>query len=712
MVRNTGKHAAGILITDTPLEEYAPLTLQEGDVTVQYDMNAVAKLGLLKMDFLGLKTLTVIADAVGNIRRTADPSFDIEEIPLDDPKTFALLNSGRTTAVFQLESSGMQALCRQLQVSTIDEIIALIALFRPGPMAWIPDYIRGKKDPATVKFPHPLLEEVCHETYGVMVYQEQVMEAAKVIAGYTLGGADMLRRAMGKKDPVAMAEERGKFVAGAKRLHDIDENVSDAIFDILNKFAGYGFNKSHSAAYAILSYQTAYLKANHPVQFMAAVLSSELGNAEKVAHFIDEALAMGIPVLGPDINESRESFTPVFRRAVDSPKSKVESENPVSAAPAPDLRPSTFDPSAAPAAAIRFGLAGIKGVGEAAAQKIIGERETGGPYRDFDDFIHRVDGRAVNKRVLECLIKTGAFDYSGAARGVLFAGLDEAVEFISARLSATAADEREKTAGQVFLFGEAETPAVRRRNGAAGESLQGGGGNGSASDFPLSEQLQYEKELLGFYISGHPMNAYAGLAEAINTVPEDQLLDQPYQSEFRLCGIATGITKKLSRKDNRPWAAFTLATKRVSLPMNMFSDAYEEYAKHLIAETPVLVQGNLLAGNDGVRINVRECYPLELAVTSLVKRITWLLHPDHPELPAFLRLLRATVDASYGDTRLEFAFVPADRIAPVAEASAGLGWKLTAAQFQQLRAHPAVAGTLVETKRLQLKENRRWAKRG
>ena len=208
------------------------------------------------------------------------------------------------------------------------------------------------------------------------------------------------------------------------------------------------------------------------------------------------------------------------------------------------------------------------------------------------------------------------------------------------------------------------------------------------------------------------MNAYAGLAEALNTVPEDQLLDQPYQSEFRLCGIATGITKKLSRRDNRPWAAFTLATKRVSLPMNMFSDAYEEYAKYLVAETPVLVQGNLLAGNDGVRINVRECYPLDLIVPTLVKKITWLLHPDHPELTAFLRALRATVDASYGDTRLEFAFVLADRIAPFAEASAGLGWKLTVAQFQQLRAHPAVAGTLVETKRLQLKETRRWARRG
>ena len=222
MVRNTGKHAAGIIITDQPLEEFVPLTLQEGDVTVQYDMNAVSKLGLLKMDFLGLKTLTVIADAVDNIRRTAHPTFDLETITLDDPKTFALLNSGRTTGVFQLESGGMQNLCRQINLSTIDEIIALIALYRPGPMDWIPDYVRGKKDPSTVTYPHPLLEEVCRETYGIMVYQEQVMEAAKVVAGYTLGGADMLRRAMGKKDADAMAKERTKFVEGAKKIHDIN----------------------------------------------------------------------------------------------------------------------------------------------------------------------------------------------------------------------------------------------------------------------------------------------------------------------------------------------------------------------------------------------------------------------------------------------------------------------------------------------------------
>ena len=728
MVRNTGKHAAGIIITDTPLEEYVPLTLQEGDVTVQYDMNAVSKLGLLKMDFLGLKTLTVIADAVENVRRTVDPSFDIEQIPLDDGKTFALLNSGRTTAVFQLESGGMQALCRQLQVSTIDEIIALIALYRPGPMEWIPDYVRGKKDPSSVRFPHPLLEDVCHETYGVMVYQEQVMEAAKVIAGYTLGGADMLRRAMGKKDPVAMAQERGKFVAGAKKMHDIDEAVSDAIFDILNKFAGYGFNKSHSAAYAILSYQTGYLKANHPVQFMAAVLSSELGNAEKVSHFIDEALAMGIPVLGPDVNESREMFTPVM-----PPHS---------------------------GGMIRFGLAGIKGVGEQAAQRILAEREAAGPYRDFQDFLLRTDARAINKRVLENLVATGAFDFSGAAREELFGQIDEALSALGELVrkypglrpdvpeagrpaepvetmlfdlpGATAPAPPPDRARLAREFAEllrhtrkapAQSPAVETGDhdmldlGAGSDAPARGNGARSAGaptpdrQLTAATRLQFEKELLGFYISGHPMNAYDVLAEAINTVPEDQVRDLPDRGEFRLCGVAAAITKKLSKKDNRPWAAFTLATKRVSLPMSMFSDAYEEYAPNLVAETPVLVQGNVLGGTDGVRINVRECYPLDRMVASLVKKITWLLYPDHPELAAFLRALRATVDGNCGDTRLEFGFVFPERIAPFAAAGAGFGWKLVPAHFQQLRAHPAVAGALVETKPLQLKETRRWSKR-
>ncbi len=458
MVRNTSKHAAGIIIADRPLDEFVPLTLQEGDVTVQYDMNAVGKLGLLKMDFLGLKMLTVIADALENIHRTADPKFDIEQIPFDDAKTFALLNTGRTTGVFQLESTGMQALCRQINLSSIDEIVALIALYRPGPMEWIPDYIRGKKDPETIKFPHPLIEDVCRETYGVMVYQEQVMEAARVIAGYTLGGADMLRRAMGKKDAVAMAKERDNFVAGAKKLHGIDEKTSNAIFDILNKFAGYGFNKSHSAAYAIISYQTGYLKANHPVQFMAAVLSSELGNGEKAAHFIAECEAMGVQVLGPDVNESRENFTPVFRRrddgGVERSKLKVESKAPESSGL------STLNPQLSTAnggeAAIRFGLAAVKGVGEAAAQKIIAERDAHGPFRDFTDLTARVDGRAINKRVLEHLIKTGAFDFSGAPRKQLFDHIDEAI-------AGAASAARDKAAGQHSFLDTLEEPAAPQK---------------------------------------------------------------------------------------------------------------------------------------------------------------------------------------------------------------------------------------------------------
>jgi DNA polymerase-3 subunit alpha len=707
MVRNTGKHAAGIIITDRPLDEFVPLTEQEGDVTVQFDMNAVGKLGLLKMDFLGLKTLTVIADAVDNIRRTADPKFDIEAVGFDDPTTYALLNSGRTTGVFQLESTGMQALCRQIGLSSIDEIVALIALYRPGPMEWIPDYVRGKRDPETVTFPHKLLEEVCHETYGVMVYQEQVMEAAKIIAGYTLGGADMLRRAMGKKDVEAMAKERAKFVEGAKRVNNIDEKTANSIFDILNKFAGYGFNKSHSAAYAVLSYQTGYLKANYPVQFMAAMLSSELGNAEKVAHFIAECESMGLKVLGPDVNESREMFTPVpAKPAPAGDGSRVMGHG--SQLPTPSTF--THHPSTgANGAAIRFGLAGIKGVGEQAAQKIIEERERNGPFADFEAFVRRVDARALNKRVLEHLVKTGAFDYTGASRRQLFEGIDAA-------LGAVAAHARDKAAGQhSFLDLLADEKPARNGNdpkaGTDHPSPTTGASAAEAPEFTPAERLQYEKELLGFYVSGHPMNLYTALAEAIDTFSVDDLLRQTDRVEFRICGIAGNITKKLSKKDNRPWAAFTLATRTASVQLNMFADAYAAYSGSLLPETPVLVQGNIISGNDGARINVKECYPLDPFVTSVVRKVTWLLRPDHPELPAFLRLLREIVIKQTGDTRLEFGFLFENRVAPIAEGSSALSWKLTAAVFQQLRAHPAVAGVQLETKRLELKQDRRWSRR-
>ena len=703
MVRNTGKHAAGIIITDRPLDEFVPLTSQEGDVTVQFDMNAVGKLGLLKMDFLGLKTLTVIADAVDNVRRTADPKFDIETIPLDDAKTFALLNSGRTTGVFQLESGGMQNLCRQIGLSSIDEIVALIALYRPGPMEWIPDYVRGKKDPSTVKFPHKLLEEVCRETYGIMVYQEQVMEAAKIIAGYSLGGADMLRRAMGKKDEKAMAAERVKFVEGAKRVNNIEAKIADSIFDILNKFAGYGFNKSHSAAYAILSYQTGFLKANYPVQFMAAMLSSELGNAEKVSHFVAEAEAMGLKVLGPDVNESREMFTPIFKKA-ESPELRAKSKTTdISVLPALSTQLSAG--SEAGSAAIRFGLAGVKGVGELAAQQIIAEREKNGPYADFADFAKRIDGRAINKRVLEHLVKTGAFDFSGAARKPLFDGIDAA-------LAGAASAARDKAAGQHSFLDMLAEPAPEAR----APNLKSEISNlklvvAEGGDFPSHERLAFEKELLGFYVSGHPMNAYAGLAEAIDSFPIEALLQQPDRTEFRLGGIISNIAKRLSKKDNRPWASFTLATKSASVGLNMFADGFANYGQNLTENAVVLVLGNIIVGTEGPRINVKEAYPLDAQIAGAIKKVTWLLHPAHREVPAFLLQLRETLNKQVGDTRVEFAFIFEGRVAPFAEASQALSWKLNAASFQKLRDHPAVAGVLIETKRLELKDDRRWKKR-
>jgi DNA polymerase-3 subunit alpha len=568
-------------------------------------------------------------------------------------------------------------------------------------MQFIPDYARGKKDPSTVEYPHPLLEPILKETYGIIVYQEQVMECAKIVAGYTLGGADMLRRAMGKKDADAMAEERIKFVEGAKRVNNIDERKANEIFDLLNKFASYGFNKSHSAAYAVISYQTGYLKANYPVQFMAAVLTAELGNAEKVSHFVAEAGAMGLKVLGPDVNESRENFTPVVNQ--------VRGEG---AAAASDRGgPATNGEVAPPpsvSAAIRFGLAGIKGVGELAAQQIIAEREKNGPYADFADFAKRIDGRAINKRVLEHLVKTGAFDFSGASRKQLLEGIDAA-------LAAAAAQARDRAAGQhSFLDMLADEP---RGNGAGAPPSRTSARSSSTvsisadADFHPAERLAFEKELLGFYVTGHPMNNYAGLAEAIDTYPVADLLSQGDRVEFRLCGIASNLAKRLSKKDNRPWVSFTLATKNASVPLNMFADAFANYGHTLAENALVLVQGNILVNQEGARINVKECYPLDAQVAGLVRKVTWLLQPGHRELPGFLRQLREMLNQQAGDTRVEFAFVFEGRVAPFAEASNALAWKLNAPGFQQLRSHPAVVGVLAETRHLELKEERRWKKK-
>lgn len=647
MVRNTGKHACGIIIADQPLTELIPMTLQEGDFTTQYPKGPVEDIGLLKMDLLGLKTLTVIADAQDNIRRTRNRSdFDIESVPFDDPETFKLLNAAQTAGVFQLESSGMQSLCRQFSISNIDEIIALIALYRPGPMDLIPDYVRGKHDPSTVKYTHPLLEDICEETYGIMVYQEQVMEAARRIAGYSLGKADILRRAMGKKKIKEMTQQRETFIREAQAINGIPPAKAEEIFNLLEKFAGYGFNKSHSAAYAILAYRTAYLKANFPVEFMAAILSAELGNADKVAYFVDACLSMEIPVYGPDINESRENFTPI----------PEEEEGKGS---------------------IRFGLAAVKGVGDAAAAKIIAQRESEGPFKDFSDFATRLDTRTVNRRIHECLIKAGAFDSAGVDRQHLLDTLD-------ATLSTVAALQKDKSAGQTHFFDLMTMKEKAAENGDSSVSVQE-----KKPGMALRDKLKYEKELLGFYISGHPMTDYRELAAKIDTLTQDTLEQVSDRASFRLCGIISGVDKRITKKDNRAWALFNLITLNASFAVNMYADAFERYGDQLTNETLVVASGSVFKRNGETRLSVQRIEGLDLQIPRLIKKICWVLRPDK-KADDFLEKLRADMDQNHGQTRVQIGFLIEENRIVIAETASSLTVRIRCQNFQKLKNHPAV----------------------
>jgi DNA polymerase-3 subunit alpha len=690
MVRNVGKHACGMIIADRPLTDIVPVTLLEGSLTIQYSKGPVDKLGLLKMDFLGLRTLTIIDDAVQHIRhRPGLADFDIEKVSLEDPATFALLNSGKTIAVFQLESEGMQGLCRQFNIATIDEIIALIALYRPGPMQFIKDYIAGKKDPTAVKYVHPLLKEIASETYGILVYQEQVMQAARIVAGYTLGGADELRRAMGKKDKDAMERHRGIFVQGAARTHGIDEKTAREIFAVLEKFAEYGFNKSHSAAYAFLSYRTAYLKANYPVEFMAATLGVEAGNAEKVAFFVEECANIGVNVLGPDINQSNANFTPIPNEtaAIGTATSPA-----ATATPSPGC--------------IRYGIGAIKGVGEIAAKAIIEERAKNGNYKDLVDFLERLAVvSAVNSRVIENLIKTGAFDCSGDDRRHLL----DSVDGLKKNADAEKAD---RASGQTNLFDLFDM----------GDGTGTGAGGGAdrilrkAPVMPSAEKLQYEKELLGFYLSGHPMNAYAGLERAINTLPSGPLdaaaakYSKDIRHAIRLCGVASGIQKKITKGDPakgtppRPWAFFTLSTKKDSYSINLFPDAYAEFAaethndKLLLDENQhLLVDAELAyrADRGEWSIHAHRIAPLAERVPLLVKSVLFLLHPIG-EAEDFLEKLAAALHTSTGQTTVKVGFTQPDGRVLQADLPRVLNAYCTPEFYKTFIRHPACAGAVVD----------------
>ncbi len=562
--RNAGVHAAGVVIGDRDLSEYVPLCRDSkgSDVVSQYAMGPLTDLGMLKMDFLGLKTLTVIEDTLKLIRQR-EPDFSLKDIPLDGAGAFALFNRGETIGIFQMESGGMTSTAKRFDVQNLGDIIALIALYRPGPMDLIDDYIERKKGLKKVRYAHPLLEEVSAETYGVMIYQEQVMAAANLLAGYSLGQSDLLRRAMGKKDKEKMAKERASFIAGCERTNNIPEKKANAIFDLLEKFAGYGFNKSHSAAYGVISYQTAYLKAHYPVEFMAGLLSNEINNTDKISIFVGECKRMGIPILPPDMNRSSLKFTP-----------EVHSAGPNGSGPG------------SPESAIRYGLAAIKNVGEGAMATAIAERERGGEFTSLEDFCSRVDTRIANRKIIESLVKAGAFDFLGRDRAELFACIEET-------LAAAASSHRDRASGQVSLFGDLPAPTIARRSH-------------EFAAWSEREKLSYEKELLGFYVTGHPLDAYAPLFAGGKYQTIGSLGEMDDRTRFLIAGAIAQVDRKFTKKEGKPFAVVWLEDLTGTLEVVLWNETYVGVATDLNPGTVIAVRGTLDRRDEALRATAQK----------------------------------------------------------------------------------------------------------
>jgi DNA polymerase-3 subunit alpha len=565
--RNVSTHAAGVVIGAEPLTNIVPLTTgtNSDEIITQYSMNPLGDLGLLKMDFLGLKTLTVIQDALDLIEQTTGKRLDVDQFPLDDRKTFEMLAKANTIGVFQLESQGMRDLCRRIGVDSIDVIIALIALFRPGPMNMLDDYVNRKHGKVKVAYDHPLLEPILKETFGVFVYQEQVMQAANVLAGYSLGGADVLRRAMGKKKPEEMEKQREIFIRGCHEKNKIPRPKANRIFDMLAEFAGYGFNKSHSAAYGLVSYQTAWLKANYPVETMAALLSNELANTDKIQLFINECKRMSIDVLAPDVNESGVRFT---------------------------VRDGK----------IRFGLAAIKNVGEIAVANVIQVRNLGGRFESFEDFCTRIDLRIANRKVLECLVKCGAFDSLGEPRAQLFA----AIEY---QMSRAASVQRDRERGQTALF---DVEPVNARKQATGQA--------PSVEWSQSQMLSFEKELLGFYVTGHPLTQYAEVLRRYELTPSGQLTQLQDGQTARIGGIISKLTLKTT-KQGKPMAIMTLEDLDGSVEVLVFPDSYARYASSLKTDAAIFVCGRASLRDDKPKIAAEQIFPLDDVPNKFTKAV-------------------------------------------------------------------------------------------
>lgn len=582
ITRNAGKHAGGVVIAPSELTDFSAIYCEEGSTQIvsQFDKDDVEAAGLVKFDFLGLRTLTIIDWAIQTVNHFQQKAglepVNISRIPIDDPLTFTLLKKCQTTAVFQLESRGMKELINRLQPDSFEEIIALVALFRPGPLqsGMVDDFIDRKHGRAKVEYLHPDLEPILNPTYGVILYQEQVMQIAQVLANYTLGGADLLRRAMGKKKPEEMAEQREIFTKGAAE-REIDPNIATTIFDLMEKFAGYGFNKSHSAAYALVAYQTAWLKAHYPAAFMAAVLSSDMDNTDKVVIFVNECKQMRLKILSPSVNQSQFKFT------------------------------------VNDAGQIVYGLGAIKGVGEAAIQSITQEREANGTYSDLFNFCQRLDLRKVNRRVFETLIKSGAFDEWGLERATLFATLDKAMQ-------AGARYQQNHNSGQQDLF------SLLSEDAEDNDYVD-------CKAWPEKFRLDAEKETLGYYLTGHPSDAYCRELSRFTT-PIARLNPSSAKNAI-ICGLVTG-TRIIITKRGKKLAIMGLEDGNSRLDILIFAEQFEEQLALIKTGSIIVVEGEI--GHDdyngGVKMTASALYGVDEARSRFSKCVLITLGSHHSDI--------------------------------------------------------------------------------
>ncbi len=587
LARNAGTHAGGVVIAPSVLTDFTPLYCEQGSTTpvTQFDKDDVEAAGLVKFDFLGLRTLTIIDWAVRDINadraQAKEAPLVMSALPMDDPATYQLLKSCKTTAVFQLESRGMKDLIRRLQPDRFGDIVALVALFRPGPLqsGMVDDFIARKHDTsgATIDYLHPDLKPVLEATYGVILYQEQVMQIAQILAGYTLGGADLLRRAMGKKKPEEMAKQRSVFVSGAV-ARGVREAQATHIFDLMEKFAGYGFNKSHSAAYALLSYQTAWLKAHYPAAFMAAVLSADMDKTDKVVTLIDECASLGLTVHPPDVNESAYFFR------------------------------------VAGSGSIRYGLGAIKGVGESAVQAIIEERSSGAPYLSLRDLCRRIDLQRVNRRLLEALIKSGSLDRIGPNRATLIAQLDRAMQLGEQ-------NSRAMSVGQVDLFGLS----------AAEDSI--------VPDWSEAQRLAGERETLGLFLSGHPITPYepdlkflvsARLVDIGGPKPTAPPGDRAW-SQGKPATVA-GLVLEIRRRPNR--VTLILDDRSARLEVSLFEETFQQYRDIIVKDAILIVEGTLRFDDfiEAWRLQAKSVMDIDRARERFARRL-WLRWPDEFDGP-------------------------------------------------------------------------------